>query len=152
MKLFSTTDEKQRQYLVIGAGRLGANLANDLSERGEDVVIIDKTKSAFRKLAPSFGGMTITGDATNLSVLTEAQIEKAAVVIVVTDEDNTNIMISQLAKVLFNKKQVISRLYDPERKSVYEDFDIQLIYPAILSVNEITRMLATQKQIGAEIH
>lgn len=151
MKLFNTDYKSNRLNLIIGSGRLGASLANDLSEQGENVVIIDKSKSAFRKLAPSFGGITITGDATNLAVLEEAQIEKASFVIVVTDEDTINIMVSQMAKEIFGKEKVISRLYDPERKSVYEGYDIQLIYPAILSVNEINRILVEQqKKDGGE--
>lgn len=138
MKLFST----EKMYtLIIGSGRLGASLANDLSEQGGNVIVVDRDKSSFRKLSPSFGGLTVTGDATNLNILNEAQIKKAKTVIVVTNDDNVNIMISQMAKELFGKQHVISRLYDPDRQSVYEGFDIDLIYPAILSVNEINRLL-----------
>lgn len=150
MKLFKTEQKMDRLNLIIGSGRLGASLANDLSDQGENVVVIDKDKSAFRKLAPSFGGMTITGDATNLAVLKEAQIEKASVVIVVTDADTINIMISQMAKEIFKKENVISRLYDPERKAVYDGYDIQLVYPAILSVNEINRLLTEQQSRRGE--
>lgn len=138
MKLFST----EKMYtLIIGSGRLGASLANDLSEQGGNVIVVDRDKSSFRKLSPSFGGLTVTGDATNLNILNEAQIKKAKTVIVVTNDDNVNIMISQMAKEVFGKQHVISRLYDPDRQSVYEGFDIDLIYPAILSVNEINRLL-----------
>lgn len=138
MRIFSS----EKMYtLIIGSGRLGASLANDLSEQGGNVIVVDRDKSSFRKLSPSFGGLTVIGDATNLNVLNEAQIKKAEVVIVVTNDDSVNIMISQMAKGLFKKDKVISRLYDPDRKSVYDGFDIDLIYPAILSVNEINRLL-----------
>lgn len=143
MKLFSSEKENT---LIVGSGRLGASLANDLSEQGGNVIVVDSDKSSFRKLSPSFGGLTVIGDATNLNVLKEAQINKAGVVIVVTNDDNVNIMISQMAKKLFNKEKVISRLYDPDRKSVYEGFDIDLIYPAILSVNEINRLLKKESK------
>lgn len=133
---------KDEMYtLIIGSGRLGASLANDLSDQEKNVIVVDVDKSSFRKLSPSFGGLTVTGDATSLNILKEAQIELADVVIVVTNDDNINIMISQMAKEIFKKEKVISRLYDPERQSVYEGFDINLIYPAILSVNEINRLL-----------
>ncbi|MCC5895242.1 MAG: TrkA family potassium uptake protein [Alkalibacterium sp.] len=132
--------------LIIGSGRLGASLANDLSEQGGNVIVVDRDKSSFRKLSPSFGGLTVIGDATNLTILNEAQIKKAEVVIVVTNDDNVNIMISQMAKELFKKNKVISRLYDPDRKSVYDGFDIDLIYPAILSVNEINRLLKKENK------
>lgn len=134
--------KKDEAYtLIVGSGRLGASLANTLSDQEKNVIVVDRDKTSFRKLSPSFGGLTVTGDATSINVLKEAQIEKAGVVIVVTNDDNVNIMISQMAKELFNRKKVISRLYDPDRKSVYEDFDIDLIFPAVLSVNEINRLL-----------
>lgn len=127
--------------LIVGCGRLGASLANELSDQEKNVIVVDSDKSSFRKLSPSFGGLTVTGDATSINVLKEAQIDKAGVVIVVTNDDNVNIMISQMAKELFNREKVISRLYDPDRRTVYEGFDIDLIYPAVLSVNEINRLL-----------
>ncbi|WP_423188625.1 potassium channel family protein [Alkalibacterium sp. f15] len=141
-------NKKEQYTLIIGSGRLGASLANDLSDREENVIVVDADKSSFRKLSPSFGGLTVTGDGTDLNILKEAQIEKADVVIVVTDNDNSNIMISQIAKIIFKKDKVISRLYDPDRKSVYEGFDIDLIYPAILSVNEINRLLKVKNSEG----
>lgn len=138
MSIFNTDEA---YTLIVGCGRLGASLANELSDQEKNVIVVDSDKSSFRKLFPSFGGLTVTGDATSISVLKEAQIDKAGVVIVVTNDDNVNIMISQMAKELFKREKVISRLYDPDRRTVYEGFDIDLIYPAILSVNEINRLL-----------
>jgi len=134
-------NKDEAHTLIVGSGRLGASLANELSDQEKNVIVVDSDKSSFRKLSPSFGGLTVTGDATSINVLKEAQIEKAGVVIVVTNDDNVNIMISQMAKELFKCEKVISRLYDPDRRTVYEGFKIDLIYPAILSVNEINRLL-----------
>ncbi|WP_069999042.1 potassium channel family protein [Cellulosilyticum sp. I15G10I2] len=140
MKLF--TQKKTSDYtIIIGCGRLGASLANDLSDRGGDVLIIDRNKDSFRKLSPSFGGLTLTGDAADIDILHEAQVEKATVVILVTDNDNTNIMIAQMAKKIFKKERVIARLYDPELKCVYYEFGIDTISPAVLSIKEINRLL-----------
>ncbi|MEA4895923.1 MAG: TrkA family potassium uptake protein [Oscillospiraceae bacterium] len=127
---------------VIGCGRLGANLANTLSDEGGDVLIIDKNKDAFRKLSPSFGGLFITGDALDLDVLQGAQINKASVIVAVTNSDNTNIMVAQIAREMFQIKRVIARLYDPERECVYREFGIDTICPAILSAKEIDKILS----------
>ena len=132
-----------RDYtVVIGCGRLGANLANTLSDDGGNVLIIDKNKDAFRKLSPSFGGLAVTGDATDLSVLREAQINKADVVVAVTNDDNVNIMAAQLAREMFQNRRVIARLYDPEKECVYHEFGIDTICPAVLSAQEIARILS----------
>jgi trk system potassium uptake protein TrkA len=127
--------------IIAGCGRLGANLANTLSDSGRNVIIIDKDPDSFRKLSPSFGGIAMTGDATEMHVLNEAEIEKAVAVISVTNNDNTNIMVAQLAKELFNIGEVIARLYDPERECVYHEFGIETICPAVLSEKEIDKLL-----------
>ncbi|OCN00977.1 potassium transporter TrkA [Clostridium sp. W14A] len=142
MKPFGNTEVNKRYTVVIGCGRLGANLANALSDEDGNVLIIDKNKDAFRKLSPSYGGLTVVGDATDLGVLQEAQINKADVVVAVTNNDNANIMVAQIARELFQIDRVIARLYDPERECVYREFEIDTICPAILSAKEIDKILA----------
>lgn len=142
MELLMDKKTDENYTIVIGCGRLGANLANTLSDQGGNVLIIDKNKDAFRKLSPSFGGLSITGDATDLDVLQDAQIHKASVVVAVTNSDNANIMVAQIARELFQIKRVIARLYDPERECVYREFGIDTICPAILSAKEIDKILS----------
>ena len=127
--------------IIIGCGRLGANLANTLSDAGGSVLVIDKNKESFRKLSPSFGGLTVSGDATDLDVLQEAQMDEASIVIAVTNDDNVNIMVAQLAREVFGIERVIARLYDPERECVYHEFGMNTICPAILSAQEIDKLL-----------
>ncbi len=141
MGLFTGKTKNHDYIIIIGCGRLGANLADTLSDSGGNVLIIDYNKDSFRKLSPSFGGLTLTGDATDIDVLHEAQIEKATGVVSVTNNDNTNIMVAQLAKELFNIQRVIARLYDHERECVYREFGIDTICPAVLSAKEISKLL-----------
>ena len=128
--------------IIIGCGRLGANLANTLYDEGGNVLIIDKNKDSFRKLSPSFGGLTVTGDATDLDILQEAQIAKADVVIAVTNNDNINIMTAQITREIFHITRVIARLYDPDKECVYREFGIDTICPAVLSVKEIEKIIS----------
>ena len=140
MTLFK--NKKQSSYtVIIGCGRLGANLANALSEEGENVLILDKEKDSFRKLSSSFGGLAVEGDGTELDTLKAADIQRADTVIAVTNNDNINIMIAQIAKECFSVKKVISRLFDPERECVYQELGIDTICPAVLSANEIDKIL-----------
>lgn len=127
--------------IIVGCGRLGADLANTMSESGGSIIIVDKNPEAFRKLSPSYCGIVMAGDATEMSVLNNAEIEKATAVISVTNKDNTNIMVAQLAKEMFNIGRVIARLYDPECECVYREFGIDTICPAVLSTKEIDKLL-----------
>lgn len=142
MKMQFNKQKNENYTIIIGCGRLGANLANTLSDNGEDVLIIDKNKEAFRKLSPAFGGLTLNGDATDLDILLEAQIGNATTVIAVTNNDNANILVAQIAREMFHIERVIARLYDPEREYVYHEFGIDTICPAVLSVKEIDKILS----------
>jgi trk system potassium uptake protein TrkA len=138
---FLTKSKDEKYTIIVGCGRLGANLANTISDRGENVAIIDGNKKAFRKLAPSYDGDFRVGDATEINVLVDADIEKATTVVSVTNNDNTNIFISQLAREMFKIQHVIARLYDPDRECVYKEFGINTICPAVLSAKEIDKLL-----------
>lgn len=149
MERFKT--KKHREYTVIvGCGRLGANLANTLSGTGASVLVIDSDEAAFRKLSPYFGGISLVGDATEIVVLSEAEIKDATAVVTVTNNDNTNILVAQLAKEVFGVEHVIARLYDPERECVYHEFGIDTICPAVLSAQEIDKLLNIEEQAEEE--
>ena len=138
MKLFQ---EKKQYVMIVGCGRLGANLANTLSDDNGNVLIMDTNKDAFRRLSGDFGGLSVVGNGTDLDALKNAQIDKASAVVAVTNDDNTNIMIAQLARDLFKVKRVIARLYDPERETVYQELGIDTICPAVLSAKEVDKIL-----------
>lgn len=127
--------------IIVGCGRLGANLANTLSDAGRNVLIMDQTGDSFRRLSSSFGGLSVVGDGTDFDTLQKADIDKASVVVAVTNNDNTNIMVAQIARDVFHVEHVIARLYDPERECVYREFDIDTICPAVLSAKEIDKFL-----------
>ena len=135
------TDKSNEYIVIVGCGRLGANLANTLSDNNGNVLIMDTSKDSFRRLSSNFGGLSMVGSGTDLNDLKNAQIQKAAAVVAVTNDDNTNIMIVQLAREMFHVGRAIARLYDPERESVYQELGIDTICPAILSAKEVDKLL-----------
>ncbi|MCA0386536.1 MAG: NAD-binding protein [Firmicutes bacterium] len=133
---------KSKEYVVIvGCGRLGAMIANELSDKSVDVLIIDRDKNAFRKLSPSFGGLSMTGDGADYKVLKEANIEHATSVIMVTNNDNVNILISQMLREKGINGEIIIRLYDPERRAVFDTADVDIISPLLLSFDMIKQKM-----------
>ena len=115
--------------IIVGCGRLGSYLANNLSGSGHSVVVIDKEETAFDSLSSAYSGFRITGDATEFDVLKQIKMDKADLVIATTQEDNLNLMIAQIAKNLFNVPKVMARVLDPNREKIYRDFDIETICP-----------------------
>ena len=143
MKLFG--NKKNDYIIIIGCGRLGANLANALSDEGGNVLIMDRNRDSFRRLSSNYGGLSVVGNGTDLEDLQDAEIQNATAVIAVTNHDNTNIMVAQIARDMFHVENVIARLYDPDRETIYQEFGIKTICPAVLSVKEIDKLLVSGK-------
>lgn len=142
--MFEKNQKKENFTIIIGCGRLGGNLANTISGERKDVLVIDKDKEAFKKLSSSYGGLTMTGDATDMDVMLEAGIRDADSVVIVTEDDNVNICVSQMVKEMFGTPHVIARLYDSERKCVYRESGIDIICPAELSAKEVRRLMSEE--------
>lgn len=135
------SNKKRKLYMIAGGSRLGANIASFLSKNNKEVVIIDINPNAFKKLHPDYSGYTIAGDAADISALEEAGINRAYVLIASTDDDNTNIMISQLARILFDVPNVIARLYSTDLEEIASENDVKVIYPYKLSIETIEKFL-----------
>lgn len=133
-------------YVIIaGCSRFGANIAQTLCSSGANVVVIDIDKTSFRKLSPEYSGYKIVGDATDIDTLIEAGIKKAYTLVAGTNYDNVNIMISQIAKQIFNINNVVSRLYDTKKEVIYGDLDIKIIRPTRLSIEEFEKLAPKKK-------
>ena len=110
-------------------------------------MIIDRDKTAFRKLPMSFGGLTLVASVTDLERLKAAEIDKATVFIAVTDDDCTNICAAQIAKKVFHIEKVVARIYDEEKIPLVTGMEIDTICPTWLSEKEIAGICS--EQVGA---
>lgn len=129
-------------YIIIaGCRKIGSNLALMLSEENHDVVVIDSEQNNFDLLGSGFNGVTITGTPIDEDVLKNAGIENADALAAVTDDDNMNVMVSEIARELFHIPTVITRLYDPERETVFKKMGLTTICPTTLAVDKIKNML-----------
>jgi trk system potassium uptake protein TrkA len=117
------------KVVIMGCGRVGAQLASLLDTDGHQVTIIDKNAYSFRRLSPTFNGEAIAGNGINEDVLKKAGIEEADAFFVLTEGDNRNIMAAQIAKHIFNVPRVICRIYDPLRQELYQTLGLEAISP-----------------------
>lgn len=134
---------KNSLYIVIvGCGRLGAHLANQLSRDGNSVVVIDRDETTFNHLSSGFSGFRIGGDATQMAVLKEAKLNKADIFIATTHEDNVNLMVAQVARKIFSVPHVLARVFDPKREEVYAHLGIDTICPTSVAADMFLRAIA----------
>jgi trk system potassium uptake protein len=127
--------------VILGCGRVGAQLANMLDSEGHDIAIVDRNSDQFRRLDPDFGGVAIVGTGIDQDILRRAGIERADFFIAVTNGDNTNVMAAQIAKHVFHVPHVITRIYDPVREETYRSLGLDTFCPTILGANRIRELM-----------
>ncbi len=136
------------QVVIIGCGKVGAKLAQVLSEEGNEIVIVSNDPKAFKNLPPDFDGVTLTGVPIDQDVLKMAGIENADVLVAVTEDDNVNIMVCQVAKEIFKVPKVVARIYNPAREHVFHQFGLETICPTDITVNVMRAMLESNTDVS----
>jgi len=117
------------KVVIMGCGRVGAQLATMLDKEGHQVTVLDNDTYSFRRLPSDFSGTALLGNGIDQEVLKKAGIEEADAFIVVTQGDNRNVMAAQIAKHIFNVPRVICRIYDPLRRDLYDTLGLEAISP-----------------------
>ncbi|MBA7680985.1 hypothetical protein ES703_89311 [subsurface metagenome] len=120
------------KVIIMGCGRVGAQLAGLLDTDGHTVTILDTDAYSFRRLAPTFGGTALIGNGIDEEALKRAGIEETDVFVALTQGDNRNVMAAQIAKHIFNVPRVISRIYDPLRQELYDTLGIEAFSPTTI--------------------
>jgi trk system potassium uptake protein len=118
--------------IIVGCGRVGAELAKLLSSEGHNVAVIDKNRASFDRLGNAFNGLVLIGNGFDLDLLKQAGIEKADAFCAVTNGDNTNLVAAQVAQKIFKVPKVLARVYDPQRAHIYSALGLNIISGTIL--------------------
>jgi trk system potassium uptake protein TrkA len=127
--------------VIMGCGRVGSSLARSLEERGHTTAVIDSNPEAFRRLGPSYGGLTVTGMGFDREVLRQAGIERADAFAAVSSGDNSNIISARVARELFGVSNVVARIYDAGRAEVYERLGIPTVATVPWASDQVLRRL-----------
>ncbi len=122
------------KVVIMGSGRVGAQLAGLLDAEGHAVTVLDNNAYSFRRLPPDFSGTALVGNGVDQEALKRAGIEEADAFVAVTQGDNRNVMAAQIAKHIFNVPRVICRIYDPLRQELYQILGLEAISPTTIFV------------------
>jgi len=129
------------KFIVIGCGRVGAELSYHLFKSGHQVVVVDLKKESFNRLHPDFRGRTLEGEGLAETVLERAGIREADGFAAVTNSDALNAVISHAAREFFNVPVVVARNYDPSLRSVIEAFGLQTVGSTTWGAQRVEEML-----------
>ena len=128
------------QIIVVGCGKVGLNLSTSLVRQGHDVVIVE-SDSKMLQAAADLDCIRILGVPIDRDVLRNAGIETADVLCAMTQNDNINIMVSQIADEIFKVPQIITRIFNPENRQVFDEFRLNTICSTSLTVEAVLRKL-----------
>lgn len=135
--------------VIVGCGRVGAGLAEQLAREGHDVTIIDVSSEAFMRLEPDFPGQAIRADGTDEDVLRRAGTSGADWFFALTEGDNRNAFAAQLASESLGVVNVVAKINDPVRAEAYTMLGLATICRTRLLVDALAQHVGLEADLGA---
>jgi trk system potassium uptake protein TrkA len=129
------------KIVIVGAGRVGAVLAEAYDTDGHNVVVIDLSTRAFDRLPAEFRGSAIRGDGTDEDTLRRSGAADADVFLALTEGDNRNIMAAQLATEKLGIARVVAKINDPVRAAAYAELGIATLCRTTMQADAISAFL-----------
>lgn len=127
------------KYVIVGCGRLGSSIAGLLSERGKNVVVIDREKESLKRLPPNYSGFEVVGDGIDPVTYLQARLQPGDTLIATTDSDNANCMIAEMGKKIYGLPAVFARITDSSKEAVLDGLGVKVINPILLSIGEFSK-------------
>jgi len=133
------------RVIIVGAGEVGYQIAKFLSLESLDVVVIDKDRNKTARIAEEIDIAVVDGEGGSPSSLTEAEADRADMLLAVTDQDETNMIACLLAKAMFGIPRKIARIRNPDyflNERLLKTLDIDpAINPELEIASAIVRIL-----------
>jgi trk system potassium uptake protein len=124
--------------IVVGAGKVGLNLARELIDKGNELTIVENSARRYATVEEELEHRAQYGDGSELWVLERAGIERADLVIAVTGDDEDNILICQVAREKYGVERVIARCNNPRN---LQHFELLGVKPAVSATDLILRLI-----------
>lgn len=125
--------------IIVGAGRIGYNLATKL-QTDHDITIIDKDIDAYDRASEQLNCYVVHGNGTNTSILEKEDIDKIDFFVAATGNDEVNLLCSVFAKE-HDVTTIVSKLNNPDHASIFKKLGISVINPERSIVRYIARMI-----------
>jgi trk system potassium uptake protein TrkA len=117
--------------IIIGYGRLGRHLVQELRKTGKNpfLIIVDRDETAFDELPIDFNGFALVKDTTDLSLFKEVKIERSDAFFAVTDNPNLNLMLAHIAQELYRVPKVMAGTAPYTQQSSFDFFGVATVNP-----------------------
>lgn len=132
--------------IIIGGGRTGSYLAGTLIKSGNDVVVMEKKPEVFAKLAEEIESRIVQADGCDPEQLELVGIGQADLVVAMTGDDEDNLVVSWLAKYVYNVKRVIARVNNPRNRWLFSaEWGVDA---AVSAVHIISKLIEEEASLG----
>jgi trk system potassium uptake protein len=133
--------------IIVGGGNTGAHLAKILHEDGHTIRVIDERPNILQKLHREIPAETIiAGDGSSPAVLEAAGILKANVLAAVTGSDETNLVVTSLARFEFRVPRIIGRVNNPKNAWLFtREMGVDV---ALNQADILARLVAEEMSLG----
>ncbi|HIR14162.1 MAG TPA: NAD-binding protein, partial [Candidatus Choladousia intestinavium] len=133
------------KIIIVGCGKVGATLAEQLCDEDHELVIVDKNPTKIQQLSESIDVMGVTGNGSSIHILSEAGVEEADILIAVTGSDELNLLCCLIAKKVSNCHtiaRVRNPVYNKEVHFIQKMMGISMIInPEFAAATEMSRLL-----------
>ncbi len=136
MKMTQQNFEK-KFVIIVGAGKTGYNLTKLLMEEGHEVLLVEKNKARYFELNNELGENIFLGDASESEVLKNIGTNRANVLVAVTGDDDTNLIICQLAKIMYMIPRTIARISNPKNEDIFSSLGVDNVVNTTQIVNSL---------------
>src|SRR5256714_3698634 len=110
--------------IIVGGGGVGYYLARTLVKANHEVLLMERDRSAHKRLAEELGEVVMQGDGCEVRIMEEAGGARADAVVAVTGDDEDNLVICQMAKMKFSVPRTIARVNNPRNEELFHRLGI----------------------------
>ena len=117
--------------VIVGCSEVGYHLTNALLASGHEVVVVEKRAERCQLLSDESGIVTLQGDGTDERTLRNEGITRAEVLVAVAGRDETNLVICQMAKHIFQVPRTMALIKDPKNEPIFHVLGVDVVVNAI---------------------
>lgn len=149
------SEDKAMQIIIVGCGKVGMTLAEQLSRESHDITVIDVKEEAVQRATALFDVQGVIGNGASVNVQMEAGIEKADLIIAVTHSDELNLLCCLIARKAGNVHtiaRVRNPIYSKENRFIKEELGLSMIInPEYAAAEEMARLLRFPSAIEIDV-
>jgi trk system potassium uptake protein TrkA len=112
--------------VIVGAGRVGFNLAQKLIQDKHTVTVIEKDNARCEGISQNLDALVINGDGCEPRFMEDAEVGRADVVAAVTADDEDNLVICQIAKEVFGVRRTVARVNNPKNERIFSELGVDV--------------------------